>query len=85
MSTVKHNVQAGYYIAAKRSGKKSHGFHHCAGKKVVVYCNSFYILFFTAHVRDIKIPNWRQVEIERRVSKIDAPGCIQTPSGIDHI
>jgi len=85
MLTAKHNVQAGYYIAANRSGKKSHGFHHRAGRKVVVYCNSFYILFFTAHVRDIKIPNWRRVEIERRVSKIDALGCIRTLSGIDHI
>jgi len=54
-------------------------------KKVVVYCNSFFFLFFTAHVRDIKIPNRRRVEIERRVSEIDALGCIRTPSGIDHI
>jgi len=56
-----------------------------AGMRVVVYCNSFYFLFLTAHVRDIKIPNRRRVEIERRVSKIDVLGCIRTPSGIDHI
>jgi len=46
--TLKHNVRAGYYyITAKRRGKKNPMASTTtdAGRKVVVYCNSFYFYF----------------------------------------